>query len=397
MSGEWWTGTRLVFERRLLESARSRTFRIVTGLLLLVSAASIILPKMLLDETTTYTLATVGPAPAGLVAAVDAAAGTDVEVEYVSRDDEADVRQAIQDGDATVGLAGDTLYSASQDAGTFPVVVTQALVSLETNRVLVELGLSPDQVTRLQSIQPPRQVTVGRTADEGRTLLGLGVGMVLNLALLFGGTAIATAVALEKTTRISEVLLAVLRPSQILVGTVSAVGTVTLTQLLVLGAPFAVALRVSDDMGLPAVAAADIALGLVWFLLGFALYSFLYAACGALVDKVTEVDTAVTPVITMITGSFLIAIFVVGEDPQGTWSVLASMFPITAPLVMPLRWASGEVPAYQLVIAMTLTAAGAVAMVYVAALVYSRALLITGRRVRFREAVVTATGTPPGR
>ena len=85
---------------------------------------------------------------------------------------------------------------------------------------------------------------------------------------------------MEKSTRISEVLLAVLRPSQVLVGTVVAVGTVTLVQLLVLAAPLAVAVQVTDNIGLPPVAAGDFALAVAWFLLGFMLYAFLFAASG---------------------------------------------------------------------------------------------------------------------
>ncbi|HEU4946635.1 MAG TPA: ABC transporter permease [Kribbella sp.] len=384
----WWKGVALVFERGLLENLRSKTFRIVTGILLLVSAAAVVLPQVLAQDGDVYKLATVGNAPKDVVAALDASGdAAKFDVEYVARDDAEGVRQAVRSGDATVGLADDTLYAAAKDAGTFPAVVAQAVVTLETSRRLTEAGLSPQQITELQSIRPPRQVTVGAVADEGRAGVGMAVGLVLYLAILFGGTAIATAVALEKSTRISEVLLAILRPSQILVGTVLAVGTVTLLQLLVLGAPFAVAVRVTDNIGLPPVAAGDIALAIVWFLLGFALYAFLYAASGALVDKVTEVNTATTPVTTMIIGGYLITIFIVMGDPQSGWSVLVSMFPITAPLAMPLRWASGEVPTYQLVVAMALTAATAIALVSLASTVYRRALLITGRRVRLREVI----------
>jgi ABC-2 type transport system permease protein len=54
---------------------------------------------------------------------------------------------------------------------------------------------------------------------------------------------------------------------------------------------------------------------------------------------------------------------------------------------MPIRWASGEVPVYQLVLAMALTAATAVLLVSIASSIYRRALLITGRRVRLREMI----------
>jgi ABC-2 type transport system permease protein len=384
----WWRGTSLVAERGLVENVRSRSFKVVTGLLLLLSIAAVTIPQFLSGGGTTYTLATIGKAPAQVVAALNAAGkSADFTVKYVSRMDEAAIRRAVRDGVATAGLAAGTLYTASRSAGTFPVMVAQAEVTLETSRQLSAAGLSPQQVADLQSIRPPRQVIVGRVNDEGRAAAGLAVGIVLYLALTFAGNAIATTVATEKSTRISEVLLAVLRPSQVLVGTVMAVGTATLVQLLVLATPLAVAVQVTDKIGVPTVAADDMGLAVAWFVLGFALYAFLFAAAAALVNKITEVSSAITPVIILLAAGYMLAVTVVMSDPNGGWGVALSMFPLTAPLAMPIRWASGEVPVWQLVLAMALTAATAVLLVWVASSIYRRALLITGHRVKLREVI----------
>jgi ABC-2 type transport system permease protein len=385
----WWRGTTLVAERGLVENVRSRSFKVLTGLLLLLSIAAVtILPQILSGGSTAYTIATIGKAPAAVVATLDAAGkSAGFTVAYVSRADEAAVRTAVRDGDATAGLAGGTLYTSATSAGTFPAVVAQAVVTIETSRQLSKAGLSPRQVADLQSIRPPKQVIAGPVENTGRIGVGVGVGIVLFLALMLAGTAIATTVAMEKSTRISEVLLAILRPSQVLVGTVMAVGTVTLGQLLVLATPVAVALRVTDKIGVPPVAAVDIGLAVAWFVLGFALYAFLFAAAGALVNKVTEVNSAIMPVTLTLAASYVVALAVVAPDPSAGWSVAVSMFPLSAPLAMPVRWASGQVPSYQLLLAMALTAATAVLLVSVASSIYRRALLLTGHRVKLREMI----------
>jgi ABC-2 type transport system permease protein len=386
--GTWWQGTALVAERGLLENIRSRTFKIVTGLLLLMSVAAVVVPQIIGNDSTTYTLATTGKAPAGMVAVLSAAGkSADFTVKYVSRDTAEAVRKAVRDGDATAGLTGDTLYTEARQSGTFPVLVAQAAVALKTSRQLSEAGLSPAQVAELQSIQPPRQVSVGPADDEGRAGAGFAVGIVLYAALVFAGNIIANTVAMEKSTRISEVLLAILRPSQMIVGTVVALGTVTLFQLLVLAAPLAVAVQVTDSIGLPPVAAGDIGLAMAWFVLGFMLFAFMYAATAALVDKITEVGSAIMPVSMILVVGYILAITVVTADPSGGWSVAVSLFPLTAPMAMPIRWASGLVPVWQLVLAMSLTAAAAVLMVAIGSAIYRRALLITGRRVKLREVV----------
>ena len=384
----WLAGTRLVAERGLIENLRSRSFKIVTVLLLLLSAAAVILPQILGDGAPTYTLATAGPAPVEMTKALDAAGKAGgFTVDYVPSDGEDAVRQAVRDGEATVGLAGDVIFTATDAGGTFPVMVAQTVVRLETVRRMIDAGLTTAQVTDLQSIQPPEQITIGRVDDADRSGVAFLAGIILYIALTFAGTAIATTVATEKSTRISEVLLTVLRPSQILVGTVVAIGTVTLGQLLVLITPLAIAVRITDSVGLPPIATVDLALALVWFILGFALYSFLFAATGALVNKVTEVGSAIMPVTLLLLAGYLLAVTIVAADPSSPLSIAASIFPFTAPLAMPIRWASGDVPAVQLALAMALTVATAVLLVWVASSIYRRALLITGHRVRLREVV----------
>lgn len=253
--GTWWRGTALVAERGIVESIRSRTFKVVTGILLVLSVAAVVVPQMLRSDQTTYTLATAGPTPTGLVAALDAAGrAADFTVRYETKADVTAVRQAVRDGDATAGLVGDSLYT-SMASGTFPIVVAQSVVALETSRRLMEAGLTPAQIAGIQSVRPPQQVDVGRVEDA-RSVVGFAVGIVLFLALTFAGNTIATTVAMEKSTRISEVLLAVLRPSQALVGTVAAVGAVTFLQLIVLVTPLAVAVQVMNDVELPPVAGA---------------------------------------------------------------------------------------------------------------------------------------------
>jgi ABC-2 type transport system permease protein len=279
----------------------------------------------------------------------------------------------------------DTLYVEQNGTGTFPVLVAQAVVVQETAAKLTAAGLTATQLTDLQNIRPPQQVPVGQVRDAGRAAIGLAVGIVLYLALTFAGSIIATTIATEKATRISEVLLAVLRPSQILAGNVVAVGAVTLLQLLVLATPLVVSLAVSQTAALPTVAATDIALAVAWFVLGFALYAFIFAATAALVDKIADVSTAILPVSLTLILSYLVTIFIVIDNPLSPLSTAASLFPITAPMAMPVRWASGEVPAYQLALSMLLTAGTAVLFVALASAIYRRAIVLTGRRVTLRE------------
>ncbi|WP_447924518.1 ABC transporter permease [Georgenia muralis] len=383
----WWTGTRLVAGRAIRENLRSRTFKIVTAFLLLLSVAAVLLPQLLGQDERAFTLATAGEVPAGVAATLDAAArAAAIEVDYRATADEAAVRLSVEEGDADAGLADDVLYTA-QPGGIFPALVGQAVVAAELAERLGAAGLDPEEIAEVQSVVPPEQVGVGGVEDADRAGVGFIVGIVLYLAVTFAGSAIATAVATEKSTRISEVLLAVLRPSQVMVGTVLAVGAVTFGQLLLLATPLAVAVRITDAVGLPPVATTDIALGVVWFVLGFATYAFLFAAAGSLVDKLSDLSASITPITIVLVAGYMVGVTVATTDSEGAASVAASIFPLSAPLVMPIRWSVGEVPGYQLALAMVLSAATAVLLAAFASRVYSRALLVTGRRARLRDVV----------
>ncbi|WP_298460857.1 ABC transporter permease [uncultured Cellulomonas sp.] len=387
MTGTWWAGTWLVAQRNITDNLRSRAFTVVTVLLLLVSVGAVVVPGLLSRSDTGWTLATTGSTPAVVAAVQDAARATGTELEHVALAGGAQVRRAVQEGDADAGLAGGTLYVRADSGGALAALVSQAVVAVDVGQRLLAAGLSPEQVAQVQSVRAPEQVPLSGVQDTGRAAAGFLVGIVLYLAVTFAGSTIATAVATEKGTRISEVLLAVLRPSQIMVGTVLAVGLVTFGQVLLLATPVAVAARWGGTIGLPAVAGADIALGIVWFVLGFVLYSFAFAAAGALVDKVTDVSATVTPVTLVLVAGYMVGVLAATSDSEGAVSVVASLFPVSAPLVMPIRWAGGQVPPVQLVLSMAGTAVTAALLAALAATVYRRALLITGRRARLREVV----------
>jgi ABC-2 type transport system permease protein len=388
--GSWWSGTRLVAGRALAEGFSSRSWRVVTALMLLLGLAVVVVPRLVGEREVTYRLATVGQTDAGLAAPLEAAAGAGgFEVDFVAVDDAAAAEQAVREGDADVAVAGGgaeaTLYVRSDNFSTFPALVSQAVLAQTTTAALADAGLSPTQIAAVQAAPPPEQVSVGRVADEGRAAVGFVVGIVLYLALILTGTSISAAVALEKSTRISEVLLAVLRPTQLLVGTVLGVGVLGLTQIAAIAVPAAVGVATGTDLDLPVSAAGDIALGVVWFVLGMLMYAFVFAALATLVEKVTEVNTATLPVNVLLIGSYLLAVTVTVRDPNSWASVAASLVPFSAPLVMPIRWASGLVPVWQLVLAMGLVAATAVGLALLASRIYARGLTLSGRRIKLRE------------
>jgi ABC-2 type transport system permease protein len=390
MTQRWWGGTRLVASRALAEGFASRSWRVVTAVLLLLGLAAVVVPRLLGSGGTAYTLVTVGPAPSALVAQLDAAAKVGgFTVHYSEAPDVTTASTAVRDGTADAGLDStgttDQLLVPTSALGSFPALVSGAARAEAVAGALASEGLSATQIAALQAVPAPVQVIVGPTSDPNRAGIGFVVGIVLYLALILAGTSIATAVATEKSTRISEVLLAVLRPSQLLVGTVLGVAILSLLQISAVAIPTGLSLWTSTSAQLPSGAARDIALAVAWFALGLALYAFLFAGLAALVDKITEVSSAILPVNALLIGSYIIAASVVASSPGGAVAVIASMFPFSAPLVMPVRWATGQVPGWELALSMVLTLVTAVVLARFASVIYGRGVVRTGQRLKLRE------------
>jgi ABC-2 type transport system permease protein len=386
----WWTGTSRVSGRALREGLSSRTWRVVTGVMLLLGLAVIVVPRLIGQDATTYTLATVGAPSVTLRAQLQAAGEAgDFKVEILATDDADSAEQAVRDGDAEVALVlgqpTSTLFVDSLRAGPLPAIVSQAVVTESITQALADSGLSPSQIADIQQTPAPEQVPVGRAQDESRAGVGFGVGIVIYLALILAGTGVATAVATEKTTRVSEVLLTVLRPTQMLVGTVAGVGALGLIQVTALAVPVVLGLTTSGRFEIPPEASGDVLLGVVWFVLGMLEYAFVFAALAALVEKVSEVGTATIPVNVVLVGSYLVAVVVTAQDPSSVVSVIASLFPLSSPLVMPVRWATGFVPPWQLVLSMSLVVVASVVLARFAASVYALGIVSTGQRLRLRQ------------
>ncbi len=209
--------------------------------------------------------------------------------------------------------------------------------------------------------------------------------LALYTQLLTFGYLLASGVVEEKASRVVEVLLATIRPKDLLAGKIIGLGLLGLGQLAVMttvglvAAALSGALDVSGDV----IGAAALAVG--WFVLGYAFYSGLFACAGALVPRQEELQASMTPLTMLILISFFVS-FVVLDDPDGTLAHISSFIPFSAPITMPPRIALGEAPAVEILAAFAVTVAGALALIPLAGRIYSGAVLRTGSAVKIREA-----------
>jgi ABC-2 type transport system permease protein len=131
---------------------------------------------------------------------------------------------------------------------------------------------------------------------------------------------------------------------------------------------------------------------LVWFVLGYAFYSCLYAAAAALVSRQEELQNITGPLTILLVGSFFLGIFS-QQDPGGRLAQVVSIVPPLSVLTMPSRWAAGEAAGWEIALSIGLMLVSIVGLVRVAAWVYAGAVLRTGPKVKVRDALAAGRRT----
>lgn len=381
-------GTIWVLARReIVMRARSKAFRISTALLVVAMVAGIVVPVMVARGPARYTVAVTGTA-AGLPAAVHAAAdaaGITVTIRDVPS--RAAGTALVESGAASAAVAGTStvIWKNTVDQRLGPVLTT-ALAGVTIGRRAAAMGLTAAQAAALLAPARPAVTLLHPQPDRTPELVIAMVGMILLFtALNLYGSYVLTGVVEEKSSRVVEVLLARVQPADLLAGKVAGIGLLGIGQFALLGAVAAVTLQAVHPPRLPAGTALLIAGVVAWFILGYAFYSVLYGALGALASRTEDAQAAIAPV-TVIMVLIYLGAFAAISRPHAWWVTACSLFPPTAPIFMPLRSALTSVPAWQVAAAVILMIASTFVLMRAGGRVYRGAVLRMGQRIRLRQA-----------
>ena len=318
------------------------------------------------------------------------------------------VRAETLDGFLTVSAAtiesGRAEYqgrnvSSLGDMGVMEALLRQAVV---TER-LSSHGVDPAVVQEAQQgikLETVRITKHGATGESGMVtfFLGYGVSIVLYMIILIYGINVMRSVLEEKQTRIVEVLVSSLRPFQLMLGKVIGVGAVGLFQFCIWGltgyavvhyraqilGSFHVGAEQVSAFPMPTISATLLAVVAAYFVLGFLLYSAMFAVVGASVTADSEAQQAQQPVMMLLIFSLIIS-FAALNNPGGQMAIVTSMVPFSSPIIMPVRVATSDVPVSQLTLSLAISAASSLLVVWLSARVYRIGILMYGKRPNIKE------------
>lgn len=383
----------LVGRREFVSRVRTRSFVIGTIVIIALIAGYVLLQTTLFSQNNRDRVGLTGQATVlgQPLKQTAEALGQQVEIQDVASVDQG--AGLVRDGDldALVSGAPDALRVTVKDDLDEPL--RAALNSIVQQQVLdaqlAEAGLDPRQV-RQNMAAVTVEVNSLEPADPQRgerLAVGLMIAFLLYFSLAGFGSTVAQGVVEEKASRVVEVLLATIRPWQLLTGKILGIGAVGLLQILIIGTVGAGLATATDVLTVPSVAFSAVAIGALWYLLGFLLYATVFAASGSLVSRQEDAQSVISPTMMVIMIAFVAGFSLLAQDPTSSTVAVMSLIPPFAPILMPSRMVLGVAPTWQVLLAVLLALAATAALIWLGGRVYANAVLRTGARVKLRDAL----------
>lgn len=257
-----------------------------------------------------------------------------------------------------------------------------------------------------------------KSANTGLyTGIGYAASFLIYMFIFIYGAQIMRGVLEEKTSRIVEIIISSVKPTQLMIGKTIGIAAVGLTQFVIwivlTGFIYSVGLSLAgldaeavsqinqmpQDAGEFSAAQVKIAkitggfdsmnipmlLGgfLFYFMGGYLLYGAMFAAVGAASDSETDTQQFMLPVTLPLVLGLIVTLTAVLKDPNGSTAFWFSMIPFTSPIVMMMRLPFG-VPVWELLLSMLILIGGFLFMTWLAGRIYRIGILMHGSKVNYK-------------
>lgn len=286
--------------------------------------------------------------------------------------------------------------SAAVNYGEVPQTLVATFTNLYSNLQVKKLNLSPEE---LSSLEPEFDVTLTETdenAAKGNIFIMMMISIVLFYAVFFCAGQVSTAITTEKTSKIIETLVTSTDSKTIVLGKTLGIGIVGLIQVIlmmivaIISAKFCMDPEIlSSIFDISTITPTLFIITLIYFCLGYGLYSLFFALTGATVSKPEDVQSANGPVSFVAVIGFYLAYFSM-MNPSSSVNKIAGIVPISSPFCMPLRVMMGTATTGEVITSVLVLIATTALVAMLAIKVYSSTILNTGARLSLKDAIKMA-------
>lgn len=270
-----------------------------------------------------------------------------------------------------------------------------AISSMYANMQISKLGLTEAQ---LRALNPNFETSVEQTEEEkvneGNITVMMISSLILYMAIILFAAQVAMSVTTEKTSRIIETLVTSTDPKTIVLGKTIGIGFVGLMQVLLLATTAVICANIFLDkellkmlLDLSNFSVKSGLITIIYFILGYFIYSLVYALTGSMASKPEDIQSANGPVSLIAGISFYLGYFSILINPTSGISTFAAIFPFSSPFCMPARVMNGLASTTEIVFSIALLFAVVLVIAKIAIKVYSSAILNYGARLSIKDAM----------
>jgi ABC-2 type transport system permease protein len=264
--------------------------------------------------------------------------------------------------------------------------IEEALHHVLTREYLAEKGVSESETAALMT--PVTLNILGKNGEHGNSRTSFLVAYVLfflmYMVVLLYGMNVARSIIEEKTSRVFEVLLATIKPDELLAGKILGVGAVGLTQVGIwMVAAGLLAARMGATSGIQ-LSTPQVVFFIVYFALGYALYSAVAASLGAMTNSEQELQQLNMFMMIPLFFSMLMLMPVV-TNPNSMLSRIISQIPFCAPLLMDLRISISMPQPWEIALSIGLILVTIYAVLWVSSRIYRVGILMYGKKPNLPE------------
>ena len=378
---------RIVAEREFMTKVRDKTFIGATVFTLLFLIGFFVVGSIIDGNSDDFDVAVVGGQDSALVQQAEAllqADNPDASITVEEVDDLAAAEVSVREGDADAALVrGDDGYELLGDDEIDTGL--RAALTTAVSRDVLERNAAAQGVD-LEALNEGTDIDVrllNENADESgaRSVVAFAFALVFFMTALGFGMSIAQSVTQEKESRVVEILAAAVPIRSLLWGKIIGNTVLALGQVVLLVAVGLVGLAVTGRRELLTGISWAALWYVLFFVLGFLALAALWSVAGSLASRQEDLQATTMPGQLILIVPYFISVLA-SEQIQ----TIVSMLPIVSTMVMPGRMAQGDVPWWQIAVAIAATLVAAAVCVRVGSRLYERTLLRTGGRIKYRDA-----------
>lgn len=279
----------------------------------------------------------------------------------------------------------------SMGMGDSPSEVVEVLSQLYKDIQIGKLGLTQEQ---LLSLTPAFEMDVIETNENpasGNIFAIMLLSIVLFYAIYFCAYQVSSSITTEKTSKIMETLVTSTTPRTIVLGKTIGIGIVGLIQVASIIIVSVICCNVfldpnllSNIIDVSKITPILAILTIVYFILGYAIYSLLYALTGSTVSKPEDINSANGPVAILAVIGFYLSYFSM-MNPTSEINVFASLFPFSAPFSMPFRVMMGTATPIQIALSIGIMLVSIIVIANISIKIYSSAILNYGTKMSIKD------------